>query len=108
MTCHYCGEPSSRCLDNEPVCVDCAEHLKFTPKDEREGFILDRLQKLHAMLLAAPSPTPYIRGWITRTAARLEFCQRARGEVSPPVQVPVVSKVPTAKRVGPLRVRKFR
>ena len=72
MTCHYCGEPDRHSIDDERVCHYCFEHLKYVPAEERRTFIRHRLQKLHELLLLAPEPTPYMKGWTTNPDITVE------------------------------------
>lgn len=106
MTCHYCGEYDTRSIEDERVCVYCFEHLQHVPKDDRGGFIGGRLQKLHDLLTAAQSPSPYIKGWIESVARRLAFLRHETVAVA----VEKVEVVVPVKKAGPLKlkIKKFR
>ena len=108
MTCHYCGEPDRHNLDDTKVCHYCFEHLKYVPAEERKSFTHSRLQKLHELLLLAPEPTPYMKGWTTNVASRIAYLNGERDdEVKPEVQKPTQVAV-QGKKSQAIKIKKFR
>jgi hypothetical protein len=108
MTCHYCGEPDRHNLDDTKVCHYCFEHLKYVPAEERKSFIHLRLQKLHDLLTLAPSPTPYIKGWITNVAARLAYLNGEVSDDPTPKAGGAALGVTVVKKSVAIKIKKFR
>lgn len=95
MGCFYCNEWASKKLYDVMVCEDCFQTVKHmtTDKEVRRQTIIDRLQKIHGLLLKA-SQSPTISDWVKRIGVRLEYLG--------------ASLKTTHKTTGPLKLKKFK
>lgn len=74
MTCHYCGDPSTREVDALPICYDCQQRAGDAPAEDRFAVILNSLNTLHGRLLAIGVSS--VSEWVDRLAKRIEVCRR--------------------------------
>ena len=115
MGCHYCDSWAGRPLGDKVVCEDCYQTVKVVPEDDRVGYLTERLQKVHGLLIKHPQQG-YLVDWTRELARRIEFLSRLSSE--PEVATPAVvqevvvqrsaSEVPAAKLPKPLKIRKLR
>ena len=126
MGCHYCDSWAGRPLGEKVLCEDCYQTVKSIPEDDRIGYLTERLQKIHGMLIKQPQQG-YLVNWTQELARRIELLSRLSSEPVLPapavvqevvlpapavVQEVVVqrsaSEVPATKLPKPLKIRKLR
>ena len=115
MGCHYCDSWAGRALGEKAVCEDCYQTVKTVPEDDRVGYLTERLQKVHGLLIKHPQQG-YVTEWVKDLARRIEHLSRLSSDPEMPatavVQEVVVqrlaSEVPATKLPKPLKIRKLR
>ena len=115
MGCHYCDAWAGRPLGDKVVCEDCYQTVRAIPDDDRVGYLTERLQKVHGLLIKH-TQQGYLIDWTRELARRIEFLSRLSSEPGLPtpavVQEVVVqrsaSEVPATKLPKPLKIRKLR
>ena len=115
MGCYYCDSWASRALGDKVVCEDCYQAVKAVPSDDRVGYLTERLQKIHGLLIKHHQQG-YAAGWVKDLAGRIEHLSRLSSDPAVPtptvVQEVVVqrpaSEVPATKLPKPLKIRKLR
>ena len=115
MSCYYCDSWAGRALGEKAVCEDCYQTVKAVPEDDRVGFLTERLQKIHGLLIKQ-TQQGYVSNWTQELARRIEFLSHLSSE--PVLPAPVVvqevvvqrstSEVPAARVPKPLKIRKLR
>lgn len=115
MGCYYCDSWASRALGDKVVCEDCYQAVKAVPGDDRVGYLMERLQKIHGLLIKHPQQG-YVVEWVKELARRIEFLSRLSSEPGLPTPEVVqevaiqrsASEVPATKLPKPLKIRKLR
>lgn len=115
MGCYYCDSWAGRALGDKVVCEDCYQAVKAVPSDDRVGYLTERLQKIHGLLIKHHQQG-YAAGWVKDLAGRIEHLSRLSSDPAVPtptvVQEVVVqrpaSEVPATKLPKPLKIRKLR
>ena len=115
MGCHYCDSWAGRPLGDKVVCEDCYQTVKSVPEEDRVGYLTERLQKVHGLLIKHQQQG-YVVDWTRELARRIEFLSRLSSDPEMPtpaaVQEVVVqrsaSEVPATKLPKPLKIRKLR
>ena len=115
MGCYYCDSWASRALGDKVVCEDCYQAVKAVPGDDRVGYLMERLQNIHGLLIKHPQQG-YVVEWVKELARRIEFLSRLSSEPGLPVPVVVpevavqrsASEVPATTLPKPLKIRKLR
>ena len=115
MGCHYCDSWAGRPLGDKVVCEDCYQTVRSAPEEDRVGYLTERLQKVHGLLIKHQQQG-YVVDWTRELARRIEFLSRLSSDPEMPtpaaVQEVVVqrsaSEVPATKLPKPLKIRKLR
>lgn len=115
MGCHYCDSWAGRHLGDKVVCEDCYQTVRAIPDDDRVGYLTERLQKVHGLLIKH-TQQGYLVDWTRELARRIEFLSHLSSEPglpAPAVMQEVVvqrsaSEVPATKLPKPLKIRKLR
>ena len=115
MGCHYCDSWAGRALGEKAVCEDCYQTVKTVPEDDRVGYLTERLQKVHGLLIKHPQQG-YVTEWVKGLARRIEYLSRLSSDPEMPATAVVqevavqrpASEVPTTKLPKPLKIRKLR
>jgi len=97
------------------VCEDCYQAVKTIPDDDRVGYLTERLQKIHGLLIKHPQQG-YVAGWVKDLAGRIEYLSGLSSdpELPTPTVVQEVSvqrsagEVQATKLPKPLKIRKLR
>ena len=115
MGCYYCDSWAGRPLGDKVVCEDCYQTVKVAPEDDRVGYLIERLQKVHGLLIKH-TQQGYVSDWTRELARRIEFLSRLSSE--PGLPTPMVhnevqvqrssAEVQAAKRPKPLKIHKLR
>ena len=115
MGCHYCDSWASRPLGEKVLCEDCYQTVKSIPEDDRIGYLTERLQKIHGMLIKQPQQG-YVAEWVKDLAGRIEYLSRLSSDPGIPastlepevvVRTPV-EEVSAIRLPKPLKIRKLR
>ena len=115
MGCYYCDSWAGRALGDKVVCEDCYQAVKAVPSDDRVGYLMERLQKIHGLLIKHPQQG-YVAEWVKELAKRIECLSRLSSDPELPVptaahEVEVqrsASELPATKLPKPLKIRKLR
>ena len=115
MGCYYCDSWASRALGDKVVCEDCYQAVKAVPGDDRVGYLMERLQKIHGLLIKHPQQG-YVVEWVKELARRIEHLSRLSSDPKIPastlepevvVRTPV-EEVSATRLPKPLKIRKLR
>lgn len=115
MGCYYCDSWAGRALGDKVVCEDCYQAVKAVPGDDRVGYLMERLQKIHGLLIKHPQQG-YVAEWVKELAGRIECLSRLSSDPELPASTAVhevevqrsASELPATKLPKPLKIRKFR
>ena len=115
MGCHYCDSWAGRPLGDKVVCEDCYQTVKVVPEDDRVGYLTERLQKVHGLLIKH-TQQGYLIDWTRELARRIEFLSRLSSEpemATPTAQneIPVqrsTAEVPATKLPKPLKIHRLK
>lgn len=115
MGCHYCDSWAGRPLGDKVVCEDCYQTVKSVPEEDRVGYLTERLQKVHGLLIKHQQQG-YVVDWTRELARRIEFLSRLSSDPRIPastLEPEVVVRTPvegvSATRLPkPLKIRKLR
>lgn len=118
MGCHYCDSWAGRPLGEKVLCEDCYQTVKSIPEDDRIGYLTERLQKIHGMLIKQPQQG-YVGHWVKELASRLEYLSRLSVDPEATVAGRTVAAAPglgatygsqqqAVKLPKPMKIRKIR
>ena len=115
MGCHYCDSWAGRPLGDKVVCEDCYQTVKVVPEDDRVGYLTERLQKFHGLLIKH-TQQGYVFNWTRELARRIEFLSRLSSEpemAAPTTQneIPAqrsTTEVPATKLPKPLKIHRLK
>jgi len=115
MGCYYCDSWAGRPLGDKVVCEDCYQTVRAIPDDDRVGYLTERLQKVHGLLIKH-TQQGYLVDWTRELARRIEFLSRLSSEPGLPApttqsEIPVqrsTTEVQATKLPKPLKIRKLR